>query len=74
MIGREKLIYLKNGFSANGTLRCSFISGVDGIGKTTLIEEICHHLLESGNHLLISANGQECETENDRSVTSPEIF
>ena len=33
--------------------------------KQHLLKRICHHLIESGNHLLISANGQECKTEKD---------
>ena len=46
-------------------MRCALINGVDGIGKTTLLEELCQYLITSGNHLLISANGQECTTASD---------
>ena len=66
MIGRNtELSYLKKGLSINGTLRCALINGVDGIGKTTLLEELCQYLITSGNHLLISASGQECATASD---------
>ena len=63
MIGRKKeFSYLKKGLSIAGSLRCAFINGTEGIGKTTLLEHLCHDLIANGNHLLITVNGRECPT------------
>ena len=63
MIGRKKeLSYLKEGLSSAGSLRCAYINGTEGVGKTTLLEELCHDLIANGNHLLIPVNGRECST------------
>ena len=63
MIGRKKeFSYLKEGLSSAGSLRCAYINGTEGVGKTTLLEELCHDLIANGNHLLIPVNGRECST------------
>ena len=66
MIGRKKeLSFLKNGLGRNGSLRCAFINGDQGIGKTTLLENLCSHLIAKGNHLMISANGRDCKNSDE---------
>ena len=61
MIGRHKeSTFLINGLSTGGTLRCSLVSGVRGIGKTTLLEHVSATLLGEGSHVLLPVNGQEC--------------
>ena len=61
MIGRNKeLSFLRNVLIDGGSLRCALINGDEGMGKTTLLENLCHDLIAEGSHLIISANGQEC--------------
>ena len=66
MIGRKKeLSFLKKGLGRSGSLRCAFINGDQGIGKTTLLENLCSHLIAKGNHLMISANGRDCKNSDE---------
>ena len=66
MIGRNKQFsFLKKGLIGSGSLRCALINGDQGIGKTTLLENLCHYLISNGSHLLISANGRESNNSND---------
>ena len=63
MIGRKKeLNFLTNGFSPRGNLRCSVISGEEGIGKSTLIRELISNLAK--NHpssLLMYLESADCD-------------
>ena len=66
MIGRKKeSTFLTKGLSESGTLRCSLISGIKGIGKTTLLEHVSAGLLSNGSHILIPANGRECSNPGE---------
>ena len=66
MIGRKReSIFLAKGLSVSGTLRCSLISGMKGIGKTTLLEHVSAGLLSNGSHILIPANGRECSNPGE---------
>ena len=48
-----------------GSLRCAFINGDLGIGKTTLLENLYSLLIAKGNHLMISANGRDCNCSDE---------
>ena len=66
MIGRKnELSFLEKGLGSGGSLRCAFINGDQGIGKTTLLENLCSHLIAKGNHLMISANGRDCNGSDE---------
>jgi len=66
MIGRKKeLSFLEKGLGSSGSLRCAFINGDQGIGKSTLLENLCSHLIAKGNHLMISANGRDCKSSDE---------
>ncbi len=61
MIGRKKeLSFLGNGLSSQGTLRVAFLSGIQGIGKSCLIEDLAMRLVNrNSHHLLVLVNGGE---------------
>lgn len=66
MIGRKyELSFLQQGLAGTGSLRCALINGEEGMGKTTLLERFFNHLIANGKHLLISANGKECNACDD---------
>ena len=74
MVGRKKeLDYLTNGFSPRGNLRCSVISGEEGIGKSTLIRELISNLTK--NHpssLLMHLESADCDDSAARSALRPQ--
>ena len=61
MIGRKKeLSFLENGLNSRGTLRVAFVSGMPGIGKSYLFEELAKRLAnQNPHHLLVVINGGE---------------
>ena len=61
MIGRKKeLSFLENGLNSRGTLRVAFVSGMPGIGKSYLFEELAKRLPnQNPHHLLVVINGGE---------------
>ena len=61
MIGRKKeLSFLENGLNPQGTLRVAYVSGIPGIGKSCLFEELAKRLTnQNPHHLLVVINGGE---------------
>ncbi len=61
MIGRKKeLSFLESGLNSQGTLRVAFVSGMPGIGKSYLLEELAKRLAnQNPHHLLVVINGGE---------------
>ena len=66
MIGRKKEInYLSKGLSNLGRLRCAFVRGPKGIGKTTLINKLTSGFIADGNHIILQANASFCSNPKD---------
>ena len=60
---KKELSFLENGLNSRGTLRVAFVSGMRGIGKSYLFEELAKRLAnQNPHHLLVVINGGEVKT------------